>query len=239
MKLSSSGTLKIFLYKIRARLTGRRHPLLIEDLLQKNFKEGSPFSFIQVGAHNGVSYDSLYDFVKKRQTKGVVIEPLPDLHESLVMNYKNLPGVTTVQKAIHATEKEITLYRVDPAKLDQFPQWAGGIASIHRDHHQRSGIPAEAMITQKVSAGNLVDILEEIGWSQPVDLLQIDVEGFDYEVLKQVDFEKLNPTFVKMEYANLSTSAGQAARQLLEENSYWCFHQGLDLIGVRLNRIRL
>jgi len=50
-------------------------------ILENNYKQESSFNFIQVGANDGVSFDFLYDFLIKRNSKGIVIEPIKEYYE--------------------------------------------------------------------------------------------------------------------------------------------------------------
>ncbi|HEX8315149.1 MAG TPA: FkbM family methyltransferase [Flavisolibacter sp.] len=236
---SLNNLVKMLLYKMLAPVRDRWQPLLIEKILEKNFKKNSPFFFIQVGAHDGIQYDSLYDFVKGRDAKGVVIEPLPDLYRQLTANYAAFPGVIAVNKAVHPIEKRVMLYRVDPEQSARLPEWASGISSLFADHYKKSGIPASAVISEAVVADHLMNIVAEYYGYEQIDFLQIDVEGFDYEVLKQIDFRKLTPAIIKFEYINLAKADAKAAIHLLKKNGYWCFHQGMDIIASRLYKIKL
>lgn len=231
--------IKILVHKLLKPLSSDRQLLLIKKILNKNYREGSSFIFVQVGAHDGISHDTLYDFIKKRKARGVVIEPLFDMYERLVINYSYNPGIITVNKAVHPTLKKVDMYRVDPAQHHQFPEWSSGIASLFPDHHQRSGIPASAMIREEVAADHLSNIITAYQWVSNIDLLQIDVEGFDYQVLKQVDFKKLNPAIIKFEYVNLQKGEVESAIQLLKLNGYVFFYEGLDIVAVQLRKIRL
>lgn len=234
-----SNWLKIFLYKALAPIRDRWQPLLIETILEKNFRKGQPFFFVQIGAHDGVQYDSLYSFVTQRQAHGLVVEPQPDFFALLQKNYAAHSGVVCLNKAIHPTDKAVTLYRVAPEKTAGLPDWSTGIASLLPDHHKKSGIPSSVIVAQTVAADHLMNVVREHYAYTQCDLLQIDTEGFDYEVLRQLDFKVLQPSLIKFEYINLSLSDAKAAIRLLRSNGYWCFHQGMDVIAVRLRKINL
>lgn len=208
-------------------------------ILEKNFPPGAPLTFVQVGANDGVSYDSLYDFVKKRDLKGLVIEPLADFYKKLVKNYRFAPGVTPVRKAVHPSLSEIELYRVDPRQMKKVPGWTSGIASVYPDYYQKFGTPRSVMIKEKVPASHLMTILDEHQFCRPTDLLQIDVEGYDYEVLKQIDFSRWRPGIIKYEYENLKPSDQKASWKLLKKAGYFRFFDEIDVIAVDLWRIKL
>lgn len=236
-----SNTIKYLLHKIifEIPLKNRIQLLSFEKILEKNFPEGSAFSFVQVGANDGVSHDFLYHFLKKRKARGMVIEPLPDLFDELQKNYAFNPDVITVNKAVHPVAGTIDLYRLDPAKAHLHPEWARGIASVDPGHHLKSGIPSGDMMRQQVSAGRLMDIISENNFKLPVDLLQIDAEGFDLEILRLADLDRIQPLMVRFEIINLSPGDGKAAVNLLKTKGFHCFQNGYDIIAVKLQKMRL
>jgi len=211
----------------------------LRDTLAKNFTVNQPFRFIQVGAWDGTGYDFLYDFVKERKSSGIVIEPLPDYFEKLKKNYTYNPSVIAVNKAVFHEKKEIELYRVDPARTDGLPDWAGGIASVDPAHHKKAHIPSSVIITERVQADTLMNIIKEYYPYRVADLFQVDVEGYDFDVLKQLDFTFLKPDIIKFEYINLPAGQAEEAVRLLKAKGYYCFYDDIDIIAVRLKKIKL
>ena len=53
------------------------------------------------------------------------------------------------------------------------------------------------------------------------------------------DFKNHQPKIVKAEYINLSEVEKKAIRKKLKKHDYFVFRQGLDIIGINLNKIRL
>jgi hypothetical protein len=53
-----------------------------------------------------------------------------------------------------------------------------------------------------------------------IDLLQIDVEGYDYELLKMFDFERIQPKLICYEHLHLKLSDKNACKKYLTENGY-------------------
>lgn len=214
----------------------KRLDLHLEDILKKKFPAGSEFNFVQVGANDGISHDWLYDFVKERKSSGIVIEPLHDFFTQLKENYSFSKDVIPLQYAVHATAKEINLYRVQKEFLSNYPDWAGGIASFSAEHLHSSGlIDPSHIIQEKVPAKPLNDILEKNYKAKKIDLFQIDTEGYDLEILKMLDLTKFTPSYIKMEYVVLSKDEIIQAKQLLSNSNYNYFFEGGDLIAVRKN----
>lgn len=210
-----------------------------QSILEKNFEENSNFSFIQVGANDGISFDFLHGFVTKRKSIGVVIEPIKEYYNELTENYLNFSKIVKINKAIHPTEKQITLYKISPNALDKYPDWVKGIASFDNEHHKRLKIKSVDIREEVVEAGNLMDIIVENYNLKTVNYLQVDTEGFDYEVLKMIDFKGIKPTIIKYEYANLKIEDQKNAVLLLQAEGYYLFNEFGDTIGINLRKVKL
>ena len=215
-----------------------RFELDVKRILEKTFPPGSPFHFIQVGAHDGISHDFIYSFVKERDSSGLVIEPLPDLFLRLQSNYAYTKQIIPIQMAVHASLDKVILHRVDPKKEHMLPAWAGGIASLYRSHHLQAGIPEAFMVSEEVAAASFSAILARYPCSA-IDLLQTDAEGYDLEILKMADLDTLRPRIVRIEINNLDVGAQRDATRLLQSKGYYCFRQAPDLIGIKLNKVSL
>ena len=53
-----------------------------------------------------------------------------------------------------------------------------------------------------------------------LNLLQIDAEGYDFEVIKMIDFDIIKPSIIKFEHKNLSKRDQEKAHDLLSSNGY-------------------
>lgn len=210
-----------------------------QKILEKNFKINSTFSFIQVGANDGVSFDFLYEFVTKRNSIGVVIEPILEYFNELEANYKEFPKIIKINKALHPIEKKITIYKITPNAIDKYPDWVKGIASIDPNHHKKCNIKTEDIIKEYVESEDLMTIVNGSYESNVLDYFQIDTEGFDYEIIKMLDFEKVKPKIIKYESVNLNIETQLDTISLLKKEGYYIFHEFGDTIGINLHKIKL
>jgi len=198
-----------FLHKAMKRVLGRLgysithldHPFDFEALLYAHLKKNADLFFVQIGACEGISFDPLYQFValNHSRVRGIVVEPLDDHFKELQANYQRYPHVLAVHAAIHNSEKEMTLYRVDPAKMKDLPKWAKGIASFNKRHHGLSGIPSDAIIPQKVRCVSLDQLLKDHQITR-IDLLHTDTEGYDAEIILNIDFDSVKPGIIRFEH---------------------------------------
>jgi len=67
-----------------------------------------------------------------------------------------------------------------------------------------------------------------------IDVLHVDAESCDYEVLKQIDFERFRPKLILYEHRHLKADDRNAATALLSEEGYRLIDCGaLDTMVVR------
>lgn len=196
--------IKQFLEERGFRIVDKRDYFHIEPFLYRQIRQQGGFSFVQIGANDGVSFDPIHPFVTKYSNKdvsirGIVIEPMTDAYRQLCKNYSEFPDIITVNAAIHNSEKEMTLYKVDPEKLDQLPAGCKGIASFDPDHHKRSGTPLECIITEKVACVSFNELINTHKVTS-IDLLQMDTEGYDAEIILNFDFKSIRPKIIRFEH---------------------------------------
>jgi FkbM family methyltransferase len=208
-------------------------------ILNENFPENYPFSFLQVGANDGVSFDFLYYFVKKRDSKGLVVEPIKSYFEELCKNYIDNPKIVKVNKAVHKELKEALIFKIDNSKICNYPDWVKGIASFQKSHINKFDLIIEDDIVEEiVKADTLENIINE-GKITEFDYFQIDTEGYDYKVIEMFDFMKHKPKVIRAEYINLSKQEKSLIYKTLSKKGYHVFLEGMDIVAVDLKRINL
>jgi FkbM family methyltransferase len=171
---------------------------ILRSLIAHRARNTDRLSFVQIGANDGVSFDGLYELVRRFDMQGLVVEPIPDYFSILQQNYAHLPSVTPVNVALHADRSTMTIYRVDPRRVD-VSHLATGIASFDPDHHLRTGIPSNCIIEETVPCLTLQQLFDQHE-IKSLDLLQIDTEGYDFEVLKMLAKSHVRPAIVKFEH---------------------------------------
>jgi len=201
-----------------------------DRLFNRLLRRRGSFKFVQVGAHDGVLFDDLYWRVTARRLPGLVLEPLPDLFQRLMANYAEFPEVVPVRCAVHATQREAVLYRVDPARLGEFEHGTAGIPSFQAHHHQRSGIPSDAMVAERVPCLPLMAVLEQHGFLDAA-YLQVDVEGCDGAVSRMIDYRRFHPALVKFESESLEPADLRDVQDRLRAEGYRLYVEGPDTLG--------
>ncbi len=208
-------------------------------ILEKNFPVNSNFSFLQVGANDGRSFDSLYGFVIKREASGIVIEPIKEYYAELCENYKNQNNIIKINKAVHESQINITIFKISNDHINLYPDWVKGIASFNIEHLTKFDfINKNHILEELVAAEDLMGIIGETDFNE-FDYFQVDTEGYDYQVVKMFDFSLFKPKIIKAEYINLTLEEKNKIKKVLRVNGYYVFQKGMDVIGIDLNKIKL
>ena len=193
------------------------------------------FFFIQVGANDGILGDELRPLIMKYNLNGVCIEPLKDKFETLTKTYDNYPQVKLLNAALHPTEKKFTIYRVDES-VKKLPLCVQGIASFEK-HHLTSMLNKMVENAEDIIVEEQVPCVqfEHIFESEKIDhleLLQIDTEGFDYEIIKMIDLNIIRPAIIRFEINHLSESDKVECLDYLASNNYKMIYARIDVIAV-------
>lgn len=202
------------------------------DKYSKNNKED--FTVIQIGANDGITYDPVHKFIKRDNWKGVLLEPQQYVFEKyLEVLYRKNPGIITYNAALGKKDGYTYLYRIGFSNS----RWATGLASFdisHLENAFESGYvkecakkenifiplnPEERIIQEKVEVISPETLLSKFNISK-IDLLQIDVEGFDYEVIKILNIKKSRPRLICFENSHLSEEDFTECRNHLNANGY-------------------
>lgn len=210
-----------------------------QRILENNFPKMYAFNFIQVGANDGISFDFLYGFIIQRNSEGVVLEPVKEYFDELVQNYKDCPKIIKINKAVHPSQKSVVISRISPNAVEKYPDWVKGIASLDAEHHKKTGIDSSDIIEEEVKADNLMNIINQNLSNKRLDYFQIDTEGFDYEVIKMIDFNVIKPNIIKYESAHLNYENQNMLKLLLKNQGYFIFKESGDNVAVDLKKIKL
>ncbi|MEE9344794.1 MAG: FkbM family methyltransferase [Methylococcales bacterium] len=178
--------------------------------------------FVEIGSNDGKMFDPVYDFVMAGTWSGIMVEPVEFYFKQLQENYCNSPNLIFENVAISEKEEIRAFYRIEEGH-DFLPKWTHGLGSFYEDvllTHERV-IPGlrKYIIKQNVECISFSTLLDRNAVTN-VDVLVIDTEGFDYQVIKQIDFKRIQPYIIVYEHKHLSRSDGLVCRQYLQNQGY-------------------
>ena len=170
------------------------------------------FFFIQIGANDGVKNDPINKFVTKHNLSGIMVEPqkldYPKknklIYENVAISNKNgFRSLYVIKKSFHEEYQKHT------------NRDASNISSFNKDHVRKFLCRGMEYLFKKDYPDSYIEeiivptltfnSLMEKHKIKKIDLLQIDTEGYDYEIIKTINFSKYSPKIINYESAHLNS----------------------------------
>jgi len=201
---------------------------------------------LQIGANDGKNNDPVHEHILAQSWQAVLVEPQKHVFDhELCKTYAGVKHVHLERCAIASSQGELPLYRLGFTNA----RWATGLSSFDKrslmDHIDRGYVDRKAqadgiklpaskdeyLTTEMVPTMSPNDLLDKHGIKN-LDVLCIDTEGFDYEVLKLVDWSRFKPAVVLYESKNLSDQDFMGSQELLKKHGYELYWQKGDTIAL-------
>ncbi len=150
--------------------------------------------FVEAGGNDGYLQSNTYALERRRGWRGILVEPEPELARACALER---PGSTVVRAALVATgfpDREVTLRfgglmtLIAGARLDD-DDW---VAEAHATGQEAPDHEFTA------PARTLSSILDEAG-APDVDLLSLDIEGYEAQALAGLDLDRHAPRRILVE----------------------------------------
>ncbi|HYW18720.1 MAG TPA: FkbM family methyltransferase [Nodularia sp. (in: cyanobacteria)] len=186
-----------------------------EDMLVAELFDGRAKGFyVDVGAHHPQRFSNTYYFYLLRQWKGINIDAMPGS-----MNIFNVlrPRDINLEIPISDQSEVLTYYQFNEPGLNSFCLPVSQELATTRSKYN---IVAETQLQTQT----LAEVLDKhLPPEQTIDLLNIDVEGFDYQVLTSNNWDKYKPKVILIEDLELTSLKNMHNSKIclfLEEKGY-------------------
>lgn len=199
-------------------------------------KRQSDIFFIQIGAMDGKTHDPIFNLVQSFCWRGILVEPMKDHFEKLKENYAGCEGLIFENAAISESSGTGTMYRIPTQTVHdkKLPQWGLQASSFFSDRNALAFDDIKPHVIQEtVTCLSLHDLLVKHD-VKDIHVLQVDAEGYDYHILRQLDFKKFRPAIINLEIVNMTPSEIGNCKQLLDKHQYLYAKAGYDLLAVSL-----
>jgi len=142
--------------------------------------------FVEIGAHDGISYSNSYYFEKYLNWTGICIEPHPQRFQELKENRTChcYQGCVSDTKGIAQFLMVMGYPEMLSGLIDKYDK--RHLARISKEIKQRGG--SKQLIEVKCIQFN--ELMKKYN-TNSVDFVSIDTEGGEEEILKSIDFEDL------------------------------------------------
>jgi FkbM family methyltransferase len=217
-----------------------------ESLLRKKFLKlnqilESPF-FLQIGAADGVIAEEIRDLFEQTDWSAVMLEPLPDMFAKLQQNWAHKPKFQLVKAALAPYDGFTDIRRIPPETVRASDPWEWGVSAIDGIPSSFGGPGVTAETAEFLTTRSRLDRVETISFEtlkrrfafKRIDYLQIDTEGFDLVVMKEIDLVRFRPFLIQCEIYNLSTFDRAELFGLLQRHGYEIVYWRFDLLAYHL-----
>ena len=161
------------------------------------------FGLVVIGAHFGIWLKE--ELVKYKNDNILLVEPVPYNFKILNENFQNEKNIFICTNAVFSENKTEKFYFVREDSIPKLGKhWASGIGSFSKEHllnhkSKRFNIKEEDIDNLDVEFITFDKLVKnfEIG---SIKKLQIDVEGAEFEILKSIDFKKININQIQFEF---------------------------------------
>ena len=182
----------------------------------------SKFGLVVLGAHIGIHIKGEVQQILPE--KVLLVEPVPHNVDAIKNNLAGLKGLIVEQVALTNKNETKNFYFVKKNSIHKLKKhWSSGIGSFNKQHllnHKSKRFKIEEEDIDKVSIETIrfKDLVEKHQIKQIKKLL-IDVEGSEYEILSDIDFNSLEIKKILFEYKHFDgfKTTGKKLEEILEK----------------------
>jgi FkbM family methyltransferase len=192
-------------------------------------------TFVQIGSNDGKKNDPLHAYIRKNGWKGILVEPDLSNFKKLTNNYSDVKGLIFENVGIGPVKGEMVFYRLKDITENE-PGWYDQVGSFDRETFIKNinyGQDLEKRITaDSLPVITFEDLLQKNNFRK-VDLLHTDTEGFDYKILRSINFAEHDIRIVLFEGEWMTQFELRELIQYLRKYNYRIFRCGGDYVGIR------
>ena len=155
----------------------------------------SNFGLVVIGAHSGIWLTSLLEKYKEQSI--LLVEPVPHNIQQLKKNISKYKNIKIEMSAVSSKNEVQKFYFVKPESIKKLGKhWASGIGSFDKQHilnHKNKRFKVENSDIEEIEIQYLTftDLVNKYSITS-IEMLQIDVEGAEYQILNSIDFTKIS-----------------------------------------------
>lgn len=195
LKLSPSKILKFYQEPLKAQNKNDQKFATLsysqegEDLILKRIFEGQKTGFyVDVGAHHPQRFSNTYLFYKMGW-RGINIDAMPGSMEI----FKEIrPNDVNLEIGVSDKKKKLKYYLFNESALNTFSK-----SEVEKKHGKGNYKVIDEIIIDTIPLSAL--LRKHLNGNEQIDFLNIDVEGWDLEVLRSIDWSIHQPRIILVE----------------------------------------
>lgn len=201
-------------------------------------RRGVKPSIVVIGAMDGHSFDDMTGYFITYRWSGLFIEPIPYQFQALKKFHDSLDYVHSCKYencAISEHNGEIEMLTIDPKAIEDgiIHPCFGGMSAVYPPRNGLGGEGDAATVAAygkriKVPCKTLQTVLDKHKITN-IDIIQVDTEGWDWKILKQLDFAIYRPKLIRSEYINLSDEEKEEMITFFSDMGYIYTYSSQDI----------
>lgn len=186
------------------------------------------FGLVVLGAHIGIHIKD--EISKIKDSSILLVEPVPHNISAIKENLKEFKNIHLEPVAVASVRETKDFFFVKATSINKLKKhWASGIGSFNKNHllnHRTKRFLIEEDDIDKIPIKTVKfeDLIEKYSITE-IDKILIDIEGYEYEILRDIDLKKVRINSILFEYKHFDgyQKTGEKLEEILkkfEENNY-------------------
>ena len=186
------------------------------------------FGLVVLGAHIGIHIKD--EISKIKDSSILLVEPVPHNISAIKENLKEFKNVHLEPVAVASVRETKDFFFVKATSINKLKKhWASGIGSFNKNHllnHRTKRFLIEEDDIDKIPIKTVKfeDLIDKYSINE-IDKILIDIEGYEYEILRDMDLKKVRINSILFEYKHFDgyQKTGEKLEEILkkfEENNY-------------------
>ena len=186
------------------------------------------FGLVVLGAHIGIHIKD--EISKIKDSSILLVEPVPHNISAIKENLKEFKNIHLEPVAVASVRETKDFFFVKATSINKLKKhWASGIGSFNKNHllnhrTKRFLIEEDDIDNIPIKTVKFEDLIEKYSISE-IDKILIDIEGYEYEILRDMDLKKVRINSILFEYKHFDgyQKTGEKLEEILkkfEENNY-------------------
>ena len=190
--------------------------------------------FLQIGANDGEFGDICGPLARRYGWRGVAVEPVPEIFERLVATYDAYLNITPVNAAIGSEDARAVFYKVDHPNfgMQQLGSFRKDVILKHaKSFNNEYGLNLEdAIVEIEVDVISINTLLNDQSLSD-LNCMFVDAEGYDWEIIKSIDFDLARPEFLYFETTHIKEYREQI-NKFFDDSKYTLYQFPYEAIAI-------